>query len=459
MISDLVEVLDRQHAFMRSLDHIDYLLHLPRYVATLARDARIGSALDELMQEAVDTLAAINDERRALADEAARLRDRYLELFPSEDDRGAEHDVRFNADASIRDRTSIRRFDALVANHALRWPDVRLRDRDADPLQTAVTLLSSRLPDDPDDESPVRQLGVALGNHQRKRAELQRRYDLHCFASPAVAAVRTKHRAMRLTPPADIYENDVDLGAFLDAQLGEAFSFDGLTRRVIYGQPAKGDDVAFEKLAPSVRADLDLVHEELRARIALRRSLLTVVYRYRTRAQWYDAAALRSLAGNTKRSEDALTAHFARFMHDSGLNPLTRPMLGPLQPDLFDAHSKWSFYVEAKQYRDSSPRTKLVRGMHQVWDTLGQQRGTPYEVREAFYLIFRLGGPRVVMPNEVRSEGSTVYPVLIDIADAKAMGSRQKEQPIVIASQDLIPQIDAPAVQPVRRSRNAARTR
>lgn len=469
MISDLVEMLDRQHAFMRAQGDVDLLRHMPRYVALLSRDVRIVAVLDELFDEAISDLRKLNDERRAIAAETIRLRDHFFTLAPDADDRGAEHDASFENRADYR--RSFRNFDELIAEPEVRWPDVRERDADRDPLEDAIGLLARRIPnpDDRRDDSPFNGLGLQVGNQQRRRGEVQRRYELLCFNSPAVAAIRIRQCAARLTPPAEVYEEKtLDYAGFVNAALNELRSFDGITRRVVFGQDVKGDAPSFAKAASAFRADLDLLHEELRAKIALKRSLRTLVHRYRTRAQWYDAAELRKIARRNIRVEDALTADFARYMHDCGLNPLTRPMLGPLQPDLFDPVSKWSFYIEAKQYSGKgSPTSKLVRGMHQVWDTLAQQRGTAYEVREAFYLVFRLGGPRVVFPREVHSEGTTVYPVVIDIADSKSTGSRQRDQPIEIAAGQLLPMTAAseasPAAgfrkRPVKAKRNAPTTK
>jgi hypothetical protein len=61
---------------------------------------------------------------------------------------------------------------------------------------------------------------------------------------------------------------------------------------------------------------------------------------------------------------------------DHGLNPLTRPLVGRVQPDLLGAGSRFSFYVEAKQY-DKAARSYLLKGLNQVWDMLDELRGTP----------------------------------------------------------------------------------
>ena len=83
--------------------------------------------------------------------------------------------------------------------------------------------------------------------------------------------------------------------------------------------------------------------------------------------------------------------------------------------------------------------------MHQVWDTLGTKRGTSFECKQAFFAVFRLGGPRYVLPPVVRSEGVEVYPILIDIGEPATKGSQQRHKPIAISEEELLlGQVPAP---------------
>lgn len=74
-----------------------------------------------------------------------------------------------------------------------------------------------------------------------------------------------------------------------------------------------------------------------------------------------------------------------------------------------------------------------------MWDTLSRLQSGPARVVEAFYVVFRRGGPRYVLPDELRSEGVTVYPVLVDIAETAKSGARQRHQPMRIDEAYLLP--------------------
>jgi hypothetical protein len=68
-----------------------------------------------------------------------------------------------------------------------------------------------------------------------------------------------------------------------------------------------------------------------------------------------DCAKSRTPATGQGGIEDRLTVELARFLFDQGLNPLTKPLIGGLEPDLLDSSVPSAFYVEAKQYVGSAP--------------------------------------------------------------------------------------------------------
>jgi hypothetical protein len=66
-------------------------------------------------------------------------------------------------------------------------------------------------------------------------------------------------------------------------------------------------------------------------------------------------------------------------------------------------------------------------------------RGSPYEVDEVFYVVFRQSGPRYILPESVRGEDYVVFPLLIDIAPLVQSGSRSRTRPIRIEPDELEP--------------------
>jgi hypothetical protein len=163
------------------------------------------------------------------------------------------------------------------------------------------------------------------------------------------------------------------------------------------------------------------------------------LYRYQQRCQWFDATRLRELAADGPgKSEDRLTSTLAMYLFDLGLNPLTRPMFGNQQPDIYHGGAPFSFYVEAKQYDDNKSRGELLTGMNQIWDMLNQIKGTAFDVREAFLVVYRRSGPIYHFPDRVEHEGRVVFPVLVNIAEMTESGARAPK-PILIEKADLMP--------------------
>jgi hypothetical protein len=173
-----------------------------------------------------------------------------------------------------------------------------------------------------------------------------------------------------------------------------------------------------------------------------------VFNRFQARCEQHDAERLRGLVDIAKsksgKPEDVLRDQLALWLFDQGLNPVTEPRIGNLRPDLLDPGA---LYVEAKQYQEPAPRSKVIRGMYQVYDTFRRLRISHPEVTEGFYVVFRRGGPLVIAPPVVRSEeGWTVHLKFVDIASGD-IGSSQKHQPARISLEELSPKGVPPEIE------------
>jgi hypothetical protein len=162
--------------------------------------------------------------------------------------------------------------------------------------------------------------------------------------------------------------------------------------------------------------------------------------RFKNRAEWHDAARLRAVADDDSIGggpEDRLTTELARYLFDQGLNPITKPLIAGLEPDLLDPSLRPVFYVEAKQYARSDRRA-VVRAVGQILDTVGRLQSDAYPVEEAFCVVFRRGGARYLLPDSVHADGYRVYLTLVDIAPTEESGRRQRHRPSRISEQELI---------------------
>jgi hypothetical protein len=203
-----------------------------------------------------------------------------------------------------------------------------------------------------------------------------------------------------------------------------------------------GQTSLVDEQVAEMRDGLARLSLELHRRIGTTRSRRALISRFKQRAQWHDAARLREVAAlETGRGgvEDRLTEELARFLFDQGLNPLSKPQIGGLEPDLLDPSVLPAFYVEAKQY-SSSARDAIRKAYGQVLDTVGRLQSDAYPITEAFCVVFRLAGQRYVLPEFVQGERYRVYFTLVDIAPTDESGARQKHNPIEITAEEMLEQ-------------------
>jgi hypothetical protein len=232
--------------------------------------------------------------------------------------------------------------------------------------------------------------------------------------------------------------------ARLNAVFERQFSIEGVFFNAVHAEGIKGGqaDLADKQVA-ELRVGLARLSLELHRCIGATRSRRALIIRFKQRAEWHDAARLREVAATaTGRGgiEDRLTGELARFLFDQGLNPLTKPLVGGLEPDLLDPSVLPAFYVEAKQYGGSA-RSSILKAFGQILDTVGRLQSHAYPVHEAVCVVFRRAGPRYVLPEWVQAEGYRVYFTLIDIGPPEESGARQKHRPSRIIEEEFLEQL------------------
>jgi hypothetical protein len=204
-----------------------------------------------------------------------------------------------------------------------------------------------------------------------------------------------------------------------------------------------------------VKNAASLVHAEVRARLGSARSKLTLFERFKTRCEMYDRERLMELADKAKPlahakatkkkprrapgPENRLSEELALFLFDQGLDPLIRPPIGNVEPDILDPKER--VYVEAKQY-DSDARDEIRTAARQAWEMMARLTSSGYRVREAFLPVFRRGGPVYQLPlDPIRNvQGFVLFPMLIDLAPTEEGARVSRRKPISIPASELMPE-------------------
>ncbi len=438
---DIIEQLDRLHAFFAERDDADVYAELHRFVEALRGDPRTLTIAHELVDECTERLQRVRERDQASAAELAALRRELVVAFPEFAD--TEDDVRSGNDVDPeRGVRSLAHFDELVERECPLGQSVRPRDADDRTVSTTLVCILrdrlSRLRKSPERRAHTQDLKRRIWDIEAKHRREFREWLLYTRTHGAASMVRIAGLAGYLNPapkPAeadwfafvartlsDVHHPFADLrDATFDEQLGELVMRDA-------GQVTQ------------MRTEVRRAYEEIRRRLLSARSHRALVVRFAQWVQLYEAAELHALAKKSPRKvEDVLTQRLARFLFERGLNPLTRANIGTTQPDLLDATTRWTFYVEAKQYKNAKGKTVVRDAVKQIADTLLRVRALPHGVREAFLVVFRVAGPLLVLPRELVVGGVRVWPVLIDLAPSSQTGSRQKHAPVVVEAAELLP--------------------
>jgi hypothetical protein len=444
-MNDLVELFERQVTYVQAQTGDRLFVALPRFVEFLTNEPRLAAVIEDLTREyEVDRLVyARADDDLAAAFEllwrehqqwfsaewerqlAANPTNKAMRSFGHPSDvhtllgcprRGAEKGISFGLESS-RLEDACNRMDTM-------WSPSLVEDLPKGEARTRLKAFHreySNIKDRSDAE-------------RRRREFIERTH-------PGAAWRRLRWAAERICPPhvqrvslsqANLFEEVASLVAEME---GRDLS------NVALGRDVRKSDVFDAKAKREILADdLETLRQELVRRIGLHLSHLALVNRFKTKCERFRSAELRDRCTVTARSaEKALTLAAAEYLFDQGLNPLFNPQLVKLRPDLFDSALPHALYIEAKQYGEGEiPKRLIKEAAWQVWDTWSEL-DAQHKVKEAFLVVFRRAGPLLVFEGPARFHGRTMHPILVDIAPTNEKGSRQKNQPVKISIQELLP--------------------
>lgn len=437
-MNETADLIRRHCIFLDTQEGPNYLRHLRRILRSFWADYRIRPLLVDVHRDGADLVDAYRRHDNAQVEQLRGLRAEFARVFPEADDSTvpkphATNPLRSNWHGSLAE------FDEIAA-----LPSTADHDRPISPLGLKDSsrcgrlsrILRTKLRALPDSESKD-EIGSKLSDLELEHDYAHREFvnDRLTDASTALDQIFGAVNQMNRSPPLGqrtLAEMMKEVGRGLG-------SGDHNVETYLYEEFPTGDARVFgERLVSHLRPAMKRLEDELLLRVGTQRSLVALLQRFRVRCEWHDRDRLRQLAaGDKRRAEEILTAELSRWLFDEGLTPLSKPLAGGLEPDLLDPAT---LYVEAKRYRDASgARHHIVQGMWQVHDTIARLHGTPHAVKEAFYVVFREGGPRYLLPSSIFAEGYTVHTVLVDIAPLELAGSRQRQQPIFIPAEDLAP--------------------
>jgi len=412
VIEDVVELLDRSWDALATEQGVDFAVDLFRFHDLLMRDTRTHAILETLRTEEQSSRSTLDNEYADIGAELSAIVDELerdaVDHFNPEPEHEGDYDTSL---------PQIRAWLAQAMQPISSESSEGLETAHTNELFNAIEVV--KIVAEKAEKSDLR----SRLTNARRRLEHARRERRIFYATAGGSALVTLERHLAdLHPPVAPAAQLTELGRRGRTRNGMPL---GRLRGILFGDE-QGDpnhEPDLKSLLADMRSDAKRVYDDVRRRLGAERSLLAVFHRYRQRCQWYDTERLRSIANKGPgKPEDRLTETLASYLFDHGFNPLTRPMVGKIQPDLLAPGPRYSFYVEAKQY-DKSARGYLLKGMWQVWDMLDELRDTAQDVSEAFYVIYRRGGPRYSFAPRVEHGNRVVHILMIDIAATDERGS------------------------------------
>lgn len=470
-MDSLVELVDRQADFLLGqADSAAFLIQVEPFVRALRTEPRLAAYLDDVLGEVVqivDDMEAVDAELTA---ELVELRRELVKLRPEADDSAVElpaaksEPVAVRLEARLSYTGTLAYFDEWACSQPepfnadgagglaktllgilhgkytayLQEVEAAARHEDA-AAETEPEGVEVQPREDDEERAPSPD---PLDAWARQLGKVQRRYDyavrmlrLRTRTSAGLALLKLEGVSDQLNPPPGAHTPGGEDGLAAASDLMRWVSSESYTLfKLAWQHRLDATELGIiDGRVAELREAVERLREELHRRIGMTRSRLALVNRFKLRCEWYDRERMLAVADDIELPggpEDRLTREFARYLFDAGLSPLTKPLVGDLQPDLLDPLA--SFYVEAKQYARSSARGDIVKSVAQVLDTVGRLRGGPYAVDEAFCVVFRREGPYYDLPPVLQTETYRLHLVLVDLAPTTGTGRRQRDKPIQI---------------------------
>jgi hypothetical protein len=435
-----MEIVDSQFdaAATNDISPADRVLAVYRLVEFLRRDARLSGVIEDAHTDAAVQLAAFQEHDR---DTRAALRavwERYRGDLEAARRAAGEREAA--VDGKFGKLEDLGKLPDKAAD--IRFDDDNVTKRDPSELDEAFSRFFhwfdedgwTRAADNGATDSPAwrQDLGKELRKLREKHREAWAGFQLADRTLAGPAFDRLAHLARWVNPPLAIEGDSEWPKAFMVSRRHRE------GRLQLFGENSEKGTKELDTLAVNARRDLGILHLDLRTRILIGRSRLSLVKRFAGRCERYDAPQLRRLAATPRRSEAELTLVFARYLYDHGLTPFVDASVAGLRPDIFDPADSVPVYVEAKAYNNGNPTTMIRKAVWQVFDTWGRLENTK-AIAEAFLVIFRVGGSLAILPPVVRVRERRLFLRVVDIAEPKRAGSRQQDRTVTLTEEDLGP--------------------
>lgn len=468
-MNELVDLIDRHFSFLGAQRVPHLVPHLRRTMTMLAAEPRIRVLLQE-ERRAVESLHEDFDRgTQPVVAVLKQLRQRFAELVPEVDDTSKQCSLERipNYDPWAG---SFAAFDRVLESQPTQNV-LAARPEGADRTLAAqlISILIKKL----DQTQHARQgnLGDEVEQlraeiHEQNNAQIERWRDYRDAVATAPGAdliylerLLRNLGSNRFVSPTELEERSLSM-------TGRRYVSPASLESALSGEESsKESRRRIEHFEETVHRALASLHHGLRLRVGTVRSRLVVFERFKTRCEMHDRERLLVLAKTRPgeastaklsskhpprtKPEQRLTEELARYLFDNGLNPLTEVPIGNARADVLSGDR---LYVEAKQYVKGNPAQYVLKGVSQTAHMVERLSSTNLRLDEAFLVVFRRGGKRLVMQTPVSIGTWMLHCLVVDLGEASESGNRAPEAVELTAAE-----IRAAALAPPAPRRTGAR--
>jgi hypothetical protein len=232
-------------------------------------------------------------------------------------------------------------------------------------------------------------------------------------------------------------------------------------RKVLYGwrskysniAPDKGEKTYYKSWKDRITQGLHLLESEVNVRLTTKISSDWAIRKYAARTGVYRYSEIREnlellsssckTKGKNLKLEAYLVDDAAAYLFDMGFGVLTERHLAGGRLDIYEEtlgvkSSRDSLLIEAKIYKSaSSGKISLKKGLSQIYGYASSIESS-FHPTENFLLLFRLSGPKLVLPRNSITIGEYYFRLIhVDLAPSDVSGSRSPI-PVPIDIDDII---------------------
>lgn len=448
-IQNIIDILDRKFRYVVELRNGIFFLEIKKFMEFLFTSSfykyHIISIVDEINRNEKEFKHYCNDIKPHLV----KIKNKIIKKYPNLNDSKCKRPNPTDVEAQLRYRETFAYFNEIIKgkykpSYSM---DIRVYDDYSD-VRVLLNILNGKISRY---EFPVQgqekkifdeEIKFEILNTEKHHIYEHRKYVNFNRVSPGTSLSYLINTIQAINPQPHVVSSFSELLASIGGS--EEFlnrSFIDRVQKAVYEydndlyQNIHATD--YGRRRQECETHLRRVYEELRNRIGTRLSYFQVFGKYKARCMWYDHERLSKLISTKKQKcEHLLTLELAKYLFDNDITMLYRSKFGKHELDLFDPSLTSPIFVEVKVYRDSNARRIILNGFFQIHSYLNNI-GDRYPVREAFYIIYRLGGPLYDLPKQVSYNNFTITTFIIDLAESKVSGSRQPK-PVVIDLEDIL---------------------